>query len=424
MIHYLRLTIFVLLFFNCVDVTNAQTESIHFKKIHTQIEQSNFFKAKEEYAILKDSLTPEHQKYIEAILKNAFNRLDSSQKNIAFLLTNQRNIPDSLMIKLYEISADNSVKLYDYKTAKSMTESLIENFKEYLSQEKKSDYENNLKIWRALEDVPPQRVSINEYTSIKMIKDIAGLNNLKVSVAQDTLNFIFDTGANISTTSQSVAKQLGMKIIPVDIEVGSITGNKVIAQLAVCDHLKLGHIDLYNVVFLVMPDEGLSFPQIDYQIYGILGFPVIDALKEIQITKTGDFIVPENTTAFKAESNLAMDGLTPLIYLDGMHFTFDSGADQTMFYNLYYLENKKMIDSTYIPQKLSFGGAGGKIELEGYRIQHTFHIMGEEIHLGDLPLIKEKIKPDETVYGNIGQDFIGQFDKMILNFEQMFIAFK
>ncbi|RTZ46153.1 hypothetical protein EJ377_17055 [Chryseobacterium arthrosphaerae] len=43
-------------------------------------------------------------------------------------------------------------------------------------------------------------------------------------------------------------------------------------------------------------DQALSFPQISYQINGILGFPVIEALKEVQLTQDDYFIVPEKET--------------------------------------------------------------------------------------------------------------------------------
>ncbi len=215
-----------------------------------------------------------------------------------------------------------------------------------------------------------------------------------------------------------------MKIIPVDIKVGTITGDKVLAKLAVCSKLTMGNIDLFNVVFLVLPDEALSFPQINYQIYGILGFPVIEALKEIRITQNGDFIVPLVESASSESSNMSMKGLTPLIYINEKHFTFDTGADQTLLYQRFYKENQKEIDKNYQPEKISFGGAGGKKEFDGYKIDYTLSIEGEQVKLQDISLLKEKIKESETVYGNIGQDLVQKFDTMIINFDKMFIRFE
>ncbi len=63
--------------------------------------------------------------------------------------------------------------------------------------------------------------------------------------------------------------------------------------------------------FLVFPDEALAFPEIGYQIHGIIGFPVIEGMKEIEITRDDRFIVPDKRSTF-SERNLAIDFLTPL----------------------------------------------------------------------------------------------------------------
>lgn len=65
-----------------------------------------------------------------------------------------------------------------------------------------------------------------------------------------------------------------------------------------------------------------------------------------------------------------------------------------------------------------------KAEIGGYVVTSNFNIIDKEITLNDILLLKEKIKDNETVYGNIGQDLIQQFHKMTINFEQMFIKFE
>jgi predicted aspartyl protease len=299
----------------------------------------------------------------------------------------------------------------------------LKDYKNLLSENEINEIENSLKIWFALENEPKQKTFIKDAVRLKMEKDKVGLNNLKVSNGKDSLNFIFDTGANLSTVPKSTAQLFGMKIIPVDIEVGTITGEKVPAQIAVCPEFKLDNIEILNSIFLVLDDNALAFPQIDYQIYGVLGFPVIEALREIQITRDGYFTVPKEETKNSFESNMAMDGLTPLIYINQRHFTFDTGADRTIFYHSYYIENQKEIDKNYKPEKISFGGAAGRKEFDGYVISVNINILDKEITLKDIQLLKEKIKNSETVYGNIGQDLIKQFHKMTMNFDRMFIKF-
>ena len=401
----------------------GQTKNTAFIQIYDLIEQKNFFKAKEIYDLQKKDLSDSHQKFVEAFLDNAFNRLEESNNQINQLIKAESNLPDSLILELYKIKEDNYVKLFDYKEAKNALITILKDYKDLLSENEINGIENSLKIWFALENEPKQKTFIKDAVRLKMEKDKVGLNNLKVSNGKDSLNFIFDTGANLSTVPKSTAQLFGMKIIPVDIEVGTITGEKVPAQIAVCPEFKLDNIEILNSIFLVLDDNALAFPQIDYQIYGVLGFPVIEALREIQITRDGYFTVPKEETKNSFESNMAMDGLTPLIYINQRHFTFDTGADRTIFYHSYYIENQKEIDKNYKPEKISFGGAAGRKEFDGYVISVNINILDKEITLKDIQLLKEKIKNSETVYGNIGQDLIKQFHKMTMNFDRMFIKF-
>jgi len=402
----------------------GQRDNSKFKEIYNLIEKHNFFKARELYDINRKSLQVDYQNFTEAILNNAFNRLKESEEKIRLVNSDMENIPDSLRLKLYEVKKDNAIKLFNYKEAQKTVDTILNAYREYLSPNEVTDLENDLKIWSAVQNIPAQKININKYTVLKMKKDLAGLNNLTVSSNQDTLNFIFDTGANLSTTSQSVAKRLKMKIIPVNIEVGTITGLKVLAQLAVGDSLKMGEISMHNIIFLVLPDEAMAFPQINYQIYGILGFPVIAALEEIEISQEGDFIVTNKEADLSNSFEMAMNELTPLIYIDGMHFTFDTGADKTIFYTSFYSENSDEIDEKYQPEKISFAGAGGQSEYEGFVINYTLKNFGNPVTLKNIQLLKEKIKEDETVYGNIGRDLIQQFNKMTINFERMLIKFE
>ena len=398
------------------------SEDDRFPALYSLLDQKNFFQAQMLYQTYQDELSGTERDFTEAILDNAFNRIEASQGRIDELLN--KDLPDSLRQVLYDLNRDNAIKLYNYRGAKAAVDTLLSRYQNILTDEDVSDYQNDRALWAALEGTPPQTVTINERTDLPMAKDRAGLSTLTVSAQGDSLNFIFDTGANLSTTSQTVARQLGMKLIPASIAVGSITGNKVSAALAVCEQLTLGNISLQHVVFLVMPDEALLVEPIDYQIYGILGFPVIEALGEVQITQDGHFVVPQQASAFAGDANLAMDGLTPLICLEGKPFTFDTGANTTVLYQAFYQERQEAFDAQYPPDTISFAGAGGAISRDGYVIKHTFDVSGRPVTLPEVQLLKEKVKPEETVYGNIGQDIISQFDTMTLNFDEMFIQFK
>ena len=207
--------------------TNKEYCFIH---IYDLIEQKNFFKAKEIYDLQKKDLSDSHQKFVEAFLDNAFNRLEESNNQINQLIKAESNLPDSLILNYIE-SKRIIAKLFDYKEAKNALTTILKDYKNLLSENEINEIENSLKIWFALENEPKQKTFIKDAVRLKMEKDKVGLNNLKVSNGKDSLNFIFDTGANLSTVPKSTAQLFGMKIIPVDIEVGTITGEKCLHKL-------------------------------------------------------------------------------------------------------------------------------------------------------------------------------------------------
>jgi predicted aspartyl protease len=85
------------------------------------------------------------------------------------------------------------------------------------------------------------------------------LQNLTLTLDTLAIDFIFDTGANFSTVTETTAKRLNMRIMDTaTIEVGSITSHKVRSKIGVCPEFNLGNIKVENAVFLVFPDEALA----------------------------------------------------------------------------------------------------------------------------------------------------------------------
>lgn len=402
----------------------GQSSTTFFTGIYQMLQQNSFIKAKMLYLTHKKKLPDGYQYYVEATLDNAFNQLQQSENAISKALRSKQRLPDSLMIHLWEIRKDNAIKLYDYKEAAASTTRLLKSYSGLLNENQKKELANDLKLWSKLANVPAQKILIRDSTVLKISRDKAGLKNLKVASGKDSVDFIFDTGANISTIAQSTASKMGMKIIPANIKVGSITGRDVSADLAWCEHLNIGNMEIQNAVFLVFDDTDLAFPQIGYQINGILGFPVIEAMKEITLTRDGYFKVPKKRDTSTFETNMAMNKLIPLIFIEGDAYTFDTGADQTILYKPFFVKNQTDIERQYSPTEISFGGAGGGQKFNGYKINTSFSIAGQKVLLNGVSLLTDEISKDPGIYGNIGQDVIGQFKAITINFDRMNITFQ
>mgnify|MGYP001166229050 CR=1 FL=1 len=405
---------------------NAQQNKIsdRYRSAQKMLQARDYFKA-EDYVYQNDKYFSRFESLVlQANLDNIFNSPALSNEKIATLFNEfGKGMGDSLRLGLLRLRHANHARLFEYADALKTANQILSGRSKFLTKEEADDFRNMANIWILLQKQPKQEVVINQATVVKMSRDKANLANLPVKKGAVIIDFIFDTGANLSTIIESTAAKMGMNQLGGSIEVGSITGAKVKAKMALCPEFSIGNIVVKNAVFLVFPDEALAFPQIDYQINGIIGFPVIEAMGEIQINKADDFIVPNTATPISGQE-MALDFLIPVIRIGDEHYTFDTGAVGTTLYPKYFEKHKPEIIATYKESDIEFGGAGGMTTKKGYVI--TFApLINAKIHsLENVQLLIQQSGDEEKFfYGNIGQDLIKQFEKMTISFRGMFIRF-
>ncbi len=399
--------------------------SATYRQIDSLITQKAFFPARRIYEKVLPDLDTRERLLLGAVLDNYFNRPSESNDKIRQSEQDKHlKTSDTTNLALLLLQQQNYGRLGAYARAYTALNTALLRYKSLMKKTERADHRNTRKIWKACTGLPKQRVTLTKDVTLPMRRDRIGLANLSVTKDTSVVDFIFDTGANISTVSESTARRLGMKWLNGTIEVGAITGKKVKARLAVCDRMRIAGIVIEHAIFLVFPDKALYFAPISFQINGIIGFPVINALKEIHFRHGDTLFIPAKPTPM-ALHNMALDFLTPVINIDEESYTFDTGADHTLLYKSFYRKYKPHIDTTYAEQPLSFGGVGGSITLPGYKVNFVKTLFGKNIRLDSLSLYKNDFEADaKTYYGNIGQDLLRQFDEFVLNFESMYILFK
>jgi predicted aspartyl protease len=367
--------------------------------------------------------------YINALILNLKSRCKESNEMIIGLMDKfGSSIEDSLKMQLLEIRMKNSVNMFNYKDAMYCTETIINNYSKLLDSTEADDMRNSLVIWKAAENLKEQGVEITGDSKLNYKRDMAGLINIPVKCGTAEENFVFDTGANFSVVNQTYAKKLKLVMLKGKIQVGSITGAKIESELAYAELLEIGSMKFRNVLFLVMPDESLSFAGGLYVINGIIGLPVIKEMKELHIRES-EIFVPKLKTKSTLE-NLLIDGFTTVIEVidgnDSLAFTFDTGGKKTLLYSSYYKRYKTEIDKKYTSEEIEFGGAGGTIKVKGFKLENKlFRIGSSKLKIDEISLLAENIKDhDKSFFGNLGQDYMSEFSEMILNFEDMYVDFK
>jgi hypothetical protein len=402
------------------------------ERLQHLIEKAAFTKASR---FLQDSsavLSAQEKNFYQAIVSNAFNDPATSNQLLGKVATGKDGIlvNDKLQKLYYATQYDNYIKLFHYEKAYSTGTYLLNRFKAMYTPEAWKEEQQALKIWELLRHSPAQQVTRQGDTRLELTKDMAGLMNIPVNVDDSTYTFIFDTGAGMCTITSSYASKLHFNILPgseVSIKSG-ITGIPTRVKLAIAPRLRLGNITVTNSVFLVFPDSALSFAEGRYKINAIIGFPIVKELGEM-VFEQNSLSIAEKEAYAPEHKNLAVDELTPVLFLNYQHqslpFTFDTGAGTSVFSDIFYETYRQQLDSMGTSKDVQFGGAGGSKQFNGISIPElTLQNENHDITFKNVFVSKEPFTITDKYYGNLGQDLIRQFKKMILNFSKSYLLFE
>ncbi|MFC1554944.1 retropepsin-like aspartic protease [candidate division KSB1 bacterium] len=401
---------------SCSEEATVDNNKI-FSEMMTLLNERDFFKLSAKLSLLEVSESPEIQ-FFTAAAENAFNNLQSSNEIISDLLS-ESSLPDSLNYKLYALKMNNHLRLYQYREAFDTASIIMDAPAGEIDPVVVSDIENTSKILKAISDIPPQNVNIKNSSTI-----VIENGRIPVDFDGEMRNYIFDTGANFSLVIQSEAVELGLDIRKAGVEVGTSTDIKIYADIAVAGKLTIGNIDYDNVVFLVVPDEMLTFPG-GYKIPGIIGFPVIEAMKEIRFRKDGTLEIPESPSQ-QDISNIALDELDILTLVeygaDSLICRLDSGANATALYEPFLEKYYASVTADQVIDTLVTGGVGGNIKMPVYNMENVkVKIGNKEIVIPNTSVYTRPVTSEENnyLYGNIGIDVLHNFDEYIINFLTM-----
>jgi len=421
---------FFLIFVSCSEHINIVSDSQVLNKLTHLNDGQSYFKLKKAFEPNKNAMSVTHSLYFEAIINKVFNQPEVSNNAIRKILIDDNNgLNDTLLNKLYLAKLSNHINLYEYEEAAKTSDFVQKN---YLEMNDSTDIEmlqNEINIWRALSNVPKQQIVRNQDCIIPMKRDKVGLFNVDVAFGDSTKNLIFDTGANFSAIKKSLVDALGLTLIEADFYVTAATGLRVKCNIAIADEIVLGGLICRNVVFLVLNDEDLSFPQIDYYVNGAIGFPVIEAFDELRINKENEVFIPKQAIQYD-HNNFALDGLMPIVACeyegDTLSLHFDTGATSTTLFPLFFKDYQEEIEKNYEPITFKSGSAGGNFTFAGYVLNEVnLKVAASKVRLDSIRLHTEDIGGIESnFYGNLGQDYIKQFDEMILSFKYASVLFK
>ena len=408
-----------------ICASDSQSTESHLLQM---LDKKDFFRLEALLQEKRSELSPHIVLYLEANLQNAFNQTEQSLRTVDKLLGSySKSLNDTLLHRLFVVKYDNLFKQYRYSQAAGALKIAIDEYgyvvdSVWLGMLREEYYG----FVKALKEFPAQKMHITTDVSIPVSLNQYNHMIINVSSGGQSENFIFDTGAS-NVISESSARRMGIRMLNSEVTTTGAIDKKVQLRVGLADKLRIGDLVFENVVFKIMPDESLSFPEANYIIHGIIGFPVMNQMKKIEICKNKSITVVAHPQKCNSR-NLFLDFAMPIVQLeangDTVLFVLDTGANATKFSADYFAAHTDEIKEKGFLNTIRRGGIGGFVDNEVYELKNVpLKIGGQEIAVPSIKVLTEKLMFLTNYDGHLGQDVLIHFNKLTLNFGDMYLSF-
>ena len=281
-------------------------------------------------------------------------------------------------------------------------------------------------LYEVASSTPPISVSGAAGGSLTITRDMA--NQMRIDVGLEdavSVPMLVDTGAEISVIMDRHARAGGLRFLEGEVQVGTVTED-VTGRLAVADRVELAGVIVNNLVFLVLPDDALTFADGAYMADGILGLQAYAAIGRMGWSQGGTRLSFGTAVA-------PLEAGDPRLYWhsDGLGLEvrhgertagafFDSGASRTIFRPglLPLLDASER--ARLIASERTRSGIGGE------EIIAINQLDALSLHIGGVDLVYQELTidpPEEDLptgdIAAIGNDLVSRADQVTLDFRAM-----
>jgi len=381
-----------------------------------------YFELRDAVESMGDLTAPEME-FFRGAVDEVFNRLDSAVVHLQNYLQGgaAAGIDLPLVQEAYTLLRDAYGRAGQYRKTAEIRRLVLERYGTGLDTGKKSNRVSQSVIWSALSDVPLQTVEVLGDSDIAMEN-----RDFPVRIMDRIFYFAHDTGACLSVLCQSAAEELGLALLGQGIRIQSSTGKLVDARLAVVPEIRLGEAVIRNAVFLVLADASFHLQKVrgGVERSGLIGAPVLAALKEITETRDGRLIIPASPQP-RPVQNMCFFGTKPIIEVihrgERLLFFVDTGASTTHLYPAFFRLYRGEIQSRTKPVPVSMFGVGDERTVSMHILdEFAFQAGGRDLALRKVMVHTQVTHSITNIFhGRIGMDVLAHFSRMTFNFESM-----
>jgi hypothetical protein len=283
-----------------------------------------------------------------------------------------------------------------------------------------ADVKNAMPLIKALSEYPDQSVVKRTYSSLPVQGD-----HLPVRINGLDAKYIFDTGAAISVLSDQEAKRFGLTPRSISTKLNEASGSDVTGvRIAVANDFILGNLHLRNVAFIVLPDTREPFSDVSEEERGILGLPVLLAMRTLRWHPKGFFEFGFSPGPLHLPaSNLLFHDNTAVVQVVSqsrpLEFTLDTGAMDTDLNPVFAAAFPDLLKQSGTPEVHSITGVGGTNSYDSVLLPSvTFEVGGRAVTLKPAH-VYTKYGLTSWAAGNLGNDLLHQAQTITLDFHSM-----
>ena len=239
-------------------------------------------------------------------------------------------------------------------------------------------------------------------------------------------SYFIDTGANLSTLSESDALLFGMEIYEVKSTGADINGNRVLFRIALAKSLAVGRIELSNVAFLVAAKDAQPFVDMGPGQRGLVGLPVLLALGSVTWNREGAFEADLSPSRGNLSvANICFDDLNLITEarFEGHAYPFvlDTGAVTSDLWPKFTGIARDLIRKSSTHESHTVTGVGGGQKFESTSITKVaLELGGKAVVLQPAHIVETRQgTTSKWFYGNLGVDLLRQAETVTINFRAM-----
>jgi hypothetical protein len=246
------------------------------------------------------------------------------------------------------------------------------------------------------------------------------------SISGKTVEFFIDSDANFSFVSESEARDLGLSIRDSAARVYGATGNQAKFRISVADEVNVGHIDLKNVTFVVLPDTEEVFRRLPVGKQASLGLPVLLAFRTLRFNSHSGIF----DTGFASQgakdggATICFDGVNPVAMMDfqqqHLPVVLDTGAAITEIWPPFAKRFPEVVNVGKASLEVE-NAVGGKVRVSAKVIPELrLRVGGFDTLLRPAHVLLTQTTPDsQWYYGRLGLDVIGLARQVTIDFQAL-----